>query len=272
MAAGDRHPAPAGDPDVITDPTAAAFFDVDNTIIRGASIFHLARGLYQRKFFTLREITGFALHQSRFLLMGESLDHLADVQARALRFVAGHSVAELRAIGEEVYEELMIDKIWPGTQDLARAHLAAGQRVWLVTATPVEVAEVIARRLGLTGALGTVPEHVDGVYTGRLVGQPMHGPAKAEAVRDLAEREGLALERCSAYSDSAHDIPLLDMVGHPYAINPDGRLKAHARANAWPMRDFRTKRRAMKVGFPAAAVAGTAFGALIRGKSNRRDR
>jgi HAD superfamily hydrolase (TIGR01490 family) len=254
------------------DPTAAAFFDVDNTIIRGASIFHLARGLYHRKFFTLRQVTGFAVQQTRFVMLGESLSHLEEIQARALSFVAGHSVSELRAIGEEVYEELMIGKIWPGTQALARAHLASGQRVWLVTATPVEIAEVIARRLGLTGALGTVPEHVDGVYTGRLVGRPMHGKAKAEAVRELAGREGLDLARCSAYSDSANDIPLLDLVGHPYAINPDGRLRAYARARSWPMRDFRTKRRAVRVGVPAAAVAGTAVGALLRGVAWRRDR
>ena len=115
----------------------------------------------------------------------------------------------------------MATKIWPGTKALAQMHLDAGQRVWLVTATPVEVAEVIARRLGLTGALGTVAEHVDGVYTGRLVGSLLHGPAKVEAVRALAEREGLDLERCSAYCDSANDLPMLSLVGNPCAINPD---------------------------------------------------
>ena len=115
----------------------------------------------------------------------------------------------------------MADKIWPGTRALAQTHLDAGQRVWLVTATPVELADVIARRLGLTGALGTVAEHVDGVYTGQLVGEPLHGQAKAEAVRALAEREGLDLRAASAYSDSANDIPMLSLVGHPCAINPD---------------------------------------------------
>ena len=83
-------------------------------------------------------------------------------------------------IGEEIYDEAMADKIWPGTRALAQGHLDAGQQVWLVTATPVELAQVIARRLGLTGALGTVAESVDGVYTGRLVGEPLHGPAKAD--------------------------------------------------------------------------------------------
>src|SRR5919202_1138090 len=215
------------------DPTAGAFFDVDNTVMRGASIFHLARGLYKRDFFSLRDILGFAWQQVSFLARGENLEHVDQIQAKALGFVAGHSVAELRAVGEEVFDELMADKIWPGPKALAQMHLDAGQRVWLVTASPVEVAEVIARRLGLTGALGTVAEHVDGVYTGRLVGSLLHGPAKVEAVRALAEREGLDLERCSAYSDSANDIPLLSLVGNPCAINPDTGLRRYAKARGW---------------------------------------
>lgn len=252
-------PEPASVP---PDPSSAAFFDVDNTIMQGASIFHLARGLYRRKFFTLRDIAGFAWQQASFVLVGENLEHVQDIQAKALGFVRGHSVAELRAVGEEVYDELMVDKIWPGTHALARMHLDAGQRVWLVTATPVEVAEVIASRLGLTGALGTVAEHIDGVYTGKLVGQPMHGQAKAEAVRALAEREGLELARCSAYSDSANDIPMLSLVGNPCAINPDGALRAHAKANGWRVRDYRTGRKAARYGVLLAAGAGAVAGAV----------
>ncbi len=146
--------------------------------MRGASIFHLARGLYARDFFSLRDIAGFAWQQLSFIARGENLEHIDQIQAKALGFIAGHSVAELRAVGEEVFDEIMATKIWPGTKALAQMHLDAGQRVWLVTATPVEVAEVIAHRLGLTGALGTVAEHVDGVYTGRLVGSLLHGPGQ----------------------------------------------------------------------------------------------
>src|SRR3546814_13272561 len=87
--------------------------------------------------------------------------------------------------------ESMAHKIWPGTRALAQLHLDEGQRVWLVTAAPIEIASIIARRLGPTGAMGTVAEHVDGVYTGQLVGDPLHGPAKAEAIKALAAREGL---------------------------------------------------------------------------------
>jgi HAD superfamily hydrolase (TIGR01490 family) len=253
------------------DPTAGAFFDVDNTVMRGASIFHLARGLYKRDFFSLRDILGFAWQQLSFLARGENLEHVDQIQAKALGFVAGHSVAELRAVGEEVFDEIMAAKIWPGTKALAQMHLDAGQRVWLVTASPVEVAEVIAHRLGLTGGLGTVAEHVDGVYTGRLVGSLLHGPAKVEAVRALAEREGLDLQRCSAYSDSANDIPLLDLVGNPCAINPDGKLRSYAKAHGWRVRDYRTGRKAARIGIPAAAVAGGLVGAVMgAAAANRR--
>ncbi len=255
------------------DPRSGAFFDVDNTVMRGASIFHLARGLYKRDFFTLRDILGFAWQQLSFLARGENLEHVDQIQAKALSFVAGHSVAELTAVGEEVFDEIMADKIWPGTRALAQMHLDAGQRVWLVTATPVEVAEVIARRLGLTGGLGTVAEHVDGIYTGKLVGSLLHGQAKVEAVRALAEREGLDLELCSAYSDSANDIPLLSLVGHPCAINPDKRLRRYAKARGWRVRDYRTGRKAARVGIPAAAGAGALVGAVMgAAAANRRFR
>jgi HAD superfamily hydrolase (TIGR01490 family) len=255
------------------DPHAAAFFDVDNTVMQGASIFHLARGLYARDFFTARDIGRFAWAQAKFRVVGrEDMGTVHEARETALSFAAGHTVAELTTIGEEVFDEVMAAKVWPGTRALAQMHLDAGQRVWLVTATPVEVATVIARRLGLTGALGTVAETVDGVYTGRLVGEILHGEAKAEAVRALADREGLELQACAAYSDSANDIPLLSLVGQPCAINPDSRLRAHAREQGWRVRDYRTGRKAAKVGLPTAAGLGAAAGAVAAALSARRKR
>ncbi|WP_420710356.1 HAD family hydrolase [Streptomyces sp. NRRL S-15] len=234
---------------VAGDTRAAAFFDLDNTVMQGAAIFHFGRGLYKRKFFERRELTRFAWQQAWFRLAGvEDPEHMQDARDSALSIVKGHRVSELMSIGEEIYDEYMADRIWPGTRALAQAHLDAGQRVWLVTAAPVETATIIARRLGLTGALGTVAESVDGVYTGRLVGEPLHGPAKAEAVRALAAAESLDLERCAAYSDSHNDIPMLSLVGHPYAINPDSKLRKHARSLDWRLRDYRTGRKAAKVG------------------------
>jgi HAD superfamily hydrolase (TIGR01490 family) len=255
------------------DTTSAAFFDVDNTVMQGASIFHLARGLHRRQFFTTREILSAAWKQAYFRVVGvEDPDHVADARNSALSFIEGHTVAELEELGEEIFDEAMAHRIWPGTRALAQLHLDQGQRVWLVTAAPVEIAQIIARRLGLTGAMGTVAEHVDGVYTGRLVGDMLHGPAKAEAVRALAEREGLDLTRCSAYSDSHNDLPMLSLVGDPCAINPDSKLRAHARAHGWRIRDYRTGRRAARTGLVLGATAGAVSGAVAAGVALRRRR
>ncbi|MGH3348338.1 MAG: HAD family hydrolase [Nocardioides sp.] len=255
------------------DSTSAAFFDVDNTVMQGASIFHLARGLHRREFFTTREILGAAWKQAYFRVVGvEDPEHVADARTSALGFIQGHTVAELEELGEEIFDEAMAHRIWPGTRALAQLHLDQGQRVWLVTAAPVEIAQIIARRLGLTGAMGTVAEHVDGVYTGRLVGDLLHGPAKAEAVRAIAEREGLDLSRCSAYSDSYNDLPMLTLVGDACAINPDSRLRAHARSEGWRIRDYRTGRKAARTGLVLGATAGALSGAVAAGVALRRRR
>ena len=239
------------------DPTAAAFFDVDNTVMRGASLFHFAVGLARRHYFSPREIAGFTVKQLKFVLSGsEDVEDMASATEAALSFIEGREVAELERLGEEVFDDSMVDKLIPGTLALAQGHLDAGQQVWLVTATPVELATVIARRLGLTGALGTVAQVVDGRYTGHLDGPPMHGLAKAEAVRAIATREGLDLAGCSAYSDSSNDIPMLSIVGHPVAVNPDATLRAHAKQNGWATRDFRRREQVKRWALPAVAGAG----------------
>jgi HAD superfamily hydrolase (TIGR01490 family) len=255
------------------DPTAAAFFDVDNTLMQGASIFHLARGLHRREFFTTREILSAAWKQAYFRFVGvEDPGHVAETRASALSFIAGHTVEELQSLAEEIFEEAMAHRIWPGTRALAQLHLDEGQRVWLVTAAPIEIAQVIARRLGLTGALGTVAEHENGVYTGRLVGEMLHGPAKGEALKALAAGEGLDLARCSAYSDSFNDLTMLSMVGHPVAINPDSRLRAYAKHQGWRIHDYRTGRKAARAGLITAAAAGVVVGAAAAGSAVRRRR
>lgn len=247
----------------------AAFFDVDNTLMKGASLFHVARKMYQRGAFTIPQAAGFAWKQFMFVLRGENIDDVHAVRDSALTLAAGITVEDIEALGEEVYDEMIESRIWPGAKALAEQHLRVGRRVWLVTATPIEVATVISTRLGLTGALGTVGEILDGSYTGRLVGDILHGPAKALAVRDIAEAESLDLNRCWAYSDSHNDIPLLGMVGHPVAINPDSKLRRHARDNNWPVYDFRSGRRAATLGLKAATVGGVIYG-LWRGFSRFR--
>jgi HAD superfamily hydrolase (TIGR01490 family) len=265
--------APGPDGSLATPPdlTAAAFFDVDNTMMMGASLFHFARGLAARKFFTATDLAGFAWQQLKFRVGGrESPQDMQASREQALSFVAGRGVAELVELSEEIYDELMADRIWAGTRALAQMHLDAGQRVWLVTATPVELAQIIARRLGLTGALGTVAESAGGVYTGRLVGEMLHGRAKAHAVRALAASEGLDLRRCTAYSDSANDIPMLSAVGTAVAVNPDQRLRDIARARGWEVRDFRTGRKAARIGLNSMLGASAIAGAVAAGLAYRR--
>lgn len=250
---------------------AAAFFDLDNTVLRGAAIFYFARGMYVRKHFRARDIVWFGYQQLRFRLGAEDPDHVASARSTALSFIVHRSVGELKELAEEIFDDVVEKKIWPGTRAIAQSHLDEGQQVWLVTAAPVEIATIIAKRLGLTGALGTVAEHVDGAYTGRLVGDLLHGPAKADAVRALAVREGLELERCAAYSDSANDIPMLSLVGYPCAINPDAQLRAHAKERGWQIRDYRARRRNTAIGVAAGggAVAGAVAGFALARRHRR---
>ncbi len=256
---------------VPADRFAAAFFDVDNTMMMGASMYHFAKGLAARKVVTHRDLANFAWQQVKFRVRGvEHPEHVRAARENALSFARGISVTEVVTLGEEIYDEVMAERIWSGTRALAQQHLDAGQRVWLVTATPVELAQIIAQRLGLNGALGTVSEVVDGRYTGRLVGEMMHGEAKAEAVKALAAREGLALARCSAYSDSINDLPMLSLVGEPVVINPDADLKAVAREQGWQVRDFRTGRKAARIGVPTTLAAGALAGGIAGGLAVRR--
>ena len=251
------------------DPEAAAFFDIDNTIVQGASIFYLAMGLAKRKFFTRRDVIGFVRNQVKFRMSGaEDMGQMADATEMALGFVEGHAVAEVVAIGRG---DLRRDD---RRQGLARHPRARAARTstpvsgsgWS-SAAPVELATIIAQRLGLTGALGTVAEIEDGVYTGRLVGDLLHGPAKAEAVTALAEREGLDLSRCAAYTDSANDMPMLSLVGRPVRGQPGRHAARHARDRAGrsgtsapaarpPRSAYRSRRaRAWPRGVAAVAVA-----------------
>ena len=249
----------------------AAFFDVDNTMMVGASIFHFAKGMAARDFFSWRDLVAFTLRQARLRVRGETRNDLHRARESALAFVAGKKVDDIVALGEEIYDEEMADKIWSGTLALAQQHLSAGQRVWLVTATPLELATIIACRLKLTGALGTVAESQNGIYTGRLVGDVLHGEAKAHAIRALAALEGLDLGGCSAYSDSINDLPLLCLVGRAVAVNPDSALRAEARQRGWEIRDFRTGRKAARIGIPTAVGLGAIGGGVAVSFAVRRE-
>lgn len=246
-------------------PGAAAFFDIDNTIIKGSSFGALAKGMADRDYFTTSEIVEFTWKQLKYVVSGkENMDDIAQATENGLAFVKGRSPQDIRDLASEVFDERMVKRLWAGSVELAEAHQAMGHEVWLISATPIEVAEVIAQRMGLSGGLGTVAEVVDGSYTGRLAGPPLHGPAKVAQVRRLAEEHVLDLARCAAYSDSSNDIPMLTLVGFPVAVNPDGRLRAYARDQGWPIRDYRIRgNEAVRKGVPAAAAGAAAIGVAV---------
>jgi len=221
----------------------AAFFDVDNTLIRGSTIYFLGRGMYQRGYFTKKDISRFVLANLRFRLTGkENKEEIARYQTAATDFIGGHNVKDIQTIAEQIYDEFVSPAMWQGTIDIAQSHIANGVEVYLVTAAPEDMATLIAKRLGLTGALGSKAEIKDGLYTGNMNGALLHGKEKAVAIRELAERKGFDLEDCFGYSDSHNDLPLLQCVGHPSAINPDALLGLRAMAEGWPIHDFRRAR------------------------------
>jgi HAD superfamily hydrolase (TIGR01490 family) len=243
--------------------SGAAFFDLDNTLIKGSALFHLGTGMVRHRLVTRRDIIRHGRQHLAFRWRGEHSGQLAGVRERVLAIGTGLRVADVVAIGEQVYDERLAPRIWDGTRRLAERHLELGEPVWLVTGAPVELAEIVAGRLGLSGALGTVSEVENGAWTGRLVGELLHGHAKAVAVRDLAGREGLDLDECAAYSDSINDLPLLDIVAYPHAVNPDRELRRVARERGWPVRDFRTGRRVMRVAVPVAVAAAVVVTPLL---------
>nr|WP_033378205.1 HAD-IB family hydrolase [Corynebacterium lubricantis] len=254
--AGSRH-ITTPDPDIPQDTQAAAFFDVDNTVIQGSSLIMFALGLARKRYFRLSEIVPIAVKQLRYRLSGS--ENAADMQSgreQALEFVKGKDVALLRELCEEIVDNSMLRKSYSETIELANMHIAAGQQVWLVSATPVQIGQILAERFGFTGALGTVAEEEDGKFTGRLMGDILHGPGKKHAVAALATIQHLDLKQCTAYSDSINDIPMLTMVGTPVAINPDKPLKAEAERRGWTVRDYRNMRRAVRTwGVPALVTA-----------------
>lgn len=163
----------------------------------------------------------------------ESVSHRDYVMNRALSLVAGQRRDEVEELCSEVVPRIMKRRLNSAVAAAIRKHSRNGEQTWLVTASPVELAEHIATELGMTGALGTQAAHIGGVYTGELAGPILHGQNKAAAVSVLAGVEGLELGRCSAYSDSINDLPLLTLVGHPVVVNANRRLQRLANRNGW---------------------------------------
>jgi HAD superfamily hydrolase (TIGR01490 family) len=210
-----------------------AFFDVDNTLLRGASVYHVAIGAWKLGIVSVRDIMRAFWQQRHFIKVGENQTHLSAIKERALQVISGRSEAELRTLSEDIFDRRIRPRLWPETVALTQEHLALGHQVWIISATAQSVATVFAERLGLTGALGTVFEARDGVFTGKLLGSVLHGQEKADAAVALAGRLAADSSACWAYSDSSNDIPLLSFVGNPVVVNPDKTLLAHAQTEKW---------------------------------------
>ncbi|CAN5684836.1 HAD-IB family hydrolase [soil metagenome] len=240
----------------------AAFFDLDRSLIPGSSLFLLARGLYDRDLLRVRDLLRFGWRQGMFRLRGEAGSDVETSRRTAFEFVAGRSRDELIAWGREIAAVKILPRVYPDIARIIDEHRTSGDATYLMTAAPSELATAIAEALGMTGAIGTRAEvSRAGDYTGRLVGEVMHGAEKAKAARAVAAERGLDLGASFAYSDSVSDLPLLESVGRPHAVNPESGLRKVAHARAWPVHELRPRRRLLLVGIPAGVGGASLFGA-----------
>lgn len=242
----------------------AAFFDLDRTLIPGSSLFLMARGAYERDMFRVRDLMRFGWGQLMFRLRGETVSNMEKTRAGTLGFVTGHKAEELMEWGREIANERVLPRVYQDIVQVIDGHRDRGDLTFLVTAAPIELADTIAEALGMEGAIATISEiDEEGHYTGRLVGPPMHGPEKAKAVAEMAAERGIELAECAAYSDSINDLPLLESVGYPHAVNPETELQRLALRRGWPIHELRTRRKALLIGIPAGLGGVSVFGAGI---------
>jgi HAD superfamily hydrolase (TIGR01490 family) len=240
---------------------SAAFFDLDRTLISGSSVFVFGLAAWRAGLVRRRELLDDALGAAMFRMRGADDDTTTGVRDRILRAVKGIAYDDLVALNAEIVPKL-IAKVRPEAQRLVDLHRHAGRATFIVSASPVELVEPLAHALGMTAGIGTRSAIVDGVYTGELAGPFCYAEGKVEAIAELARWEGFDLNQCYAYSDSASDLPMLRAVGHPVAVNPDGRLERVAHDHGWPIVVFskRTKSVVHRTTQAVGAVGLTAGG------------
>jgi HAD superfamily hydrolase (TIGR01490 family) len=212
---------------------AAAFFDLDRTLIRRSSVLALAPSFRARGLISRIDLAKSAFWQLLFAARGASAERVRSAAEDGMKILAGFSVEEMQALVGDAMEPVLRPLVYAEPLHLVQHHRDRGERVYIVSATLQEIVEHIAADLGFDGAIGSTCEIVDGRYTGRSL-RAAHGEGKARALRDLAVNDGLDLDASTAYSDSYSDVPFLEAVGYPVAVNPDRRLKSIARARAWP--------------------------------------
>jgi len=216
---------------------AAAFFDLDRTVIRRSSVLALAGSFRRRGLISRLDLVKSAFWQLLFVARGASAERVRAASEDGMKVLAGFRVEDMRALVGDAMEPVLRPLVYDEPLHLVRRHRERGEKVFIVSATLQEIVEHIAEDLGFDGAIGSTCEIVDGVYTGRSL-RAAHGEGKASAVRELAAAEGLELAACTAYSDSYSDVPFLEAVGHPVAANPDRKLRRIARDRGWPVLNF----------------------------------
>ncbi|MGY1452284.1 HAD family hydrolase [Streptomyces sp. SS8] len=244
-------------------PRTAAFFDLDKTVIAKSSTLTFGKSFYHGGLINRRAALRTAYTQFVFLAGGADHDQMERMRAYLSAMCRGWNVQQVREIIAETIHELIDPIIYDEAASLIEEHHLAGRDVVIVSTSGAEVVEPIGELIGADRVVATRMVVEDGCFTGEIE-YYAYGPTKAEAVRELAESEGYDLSRCYAYSDSATDIPMLEAVGHPHAVNPDRALRREAVSRDWPIlafqRPVRLKQRAPSLTMPqrpalAAAVA-----------------
>jgi HAD superfamily hydrolase (TIGR01490 family) len=226
--------------------------------MEGSSAFQFGRAAYKAGLMNRRRLIADAWANVRFRLRGATDADTHALRDRISESLAGTRVVDMERLGADVLAGIL-PRIYKPMLDLAHEHQDAGRRVYIATAASQELAEMLASVLALDGGIGsTFSEVKDGVYTGEPTGLFIYGGGKARAIEQLAAREGIDLASSYAYSDSVSDLPMLQVVGHPVAVNPDRDLAHAARQNGWQILRFERLGRRIKTGagLTAAAVAG----------------
>ncbi|MEU9794106.1 HAD family hydrolase [Streptomyces sparsogenes] len=262
-------------------PRTAAFFDLDKTVIAKSSTLTFSKSFYQGGLINRRAVLRTAYAQFVFLAGGADHEQMERMREYLSALCRGWNVQQVREIVAETLHDLIDPIIYDEAASLIEEHHAAGRDVVIVSTSGAEVVEPIGELLGADRVVATRMVVEDGVFTGE-VEYYAYGPTKAEAIAELAESEGYDLSRCYAYSDSNTDLPMLESVGHPHAVNPDRALRREAAARGWPVLSFnkpvRLKQRVPSLSMPprpvlalAAAVgAAAATAGLVWYTSRRR--
>ena len=218
-------------------PRTAAFFDLDKTIIAKSSTLAFGKPFYQSGLINRRTVLRSAYAQFVFALAGADADQMDRMRQFITAMCTGWDVAQIREIVSETLHEIIDPIVYDEAVQLITEHKAVGRDVVIVSTSGEEIVAPIGAMVGADHIVATQMVVEDGRYTGEIA-QYRYGPNKAEAIREVAERHGYDLSLCYAYSDSVTDLPMLEAVGHPTAVNPDRALRKVALERGWPILTF----------------------------------